>query len=354
MSVGSPQLVRQWLLIKRLCVSQTGLTVAELSAALEVTEKTIRRDLTVLKDAGLPVEEQAGVNNLKSYRITQPAKLPELSFTYDEALALYLGRRHLEPLAGTIVWEAARRAFRKIESSLGATAAKYLEKLAGSFHETRFGISDYAAHSDVIDQLMLGIEDRQVVFITYQSQRSTEPVTYDVHPYCVTRHRGTLYLIGYKPEDDAFRTWKVNRIERAEVDKMPFTRRPDFDAERFLQGSLGIYHETGEIAVTIRFAPAVARYAQEHHWHPSQQCHPQRDGSVLMEMTLAGTTELTAWLLSFGQHAQVLKPASLREHLQQELIAAAGNYQSTSEASTDSAQRRKDRSKSRSTRTTSR
>ncbi len=332
MTTGSPQLVRQWLLIKKLCVSQLGRSVAELADDLEVNAKTIRRDLTVFRDAGFPLEESTGPSGRKSYRITHGARLPELSFAYDEALALYLGRRHLEPLAGTFVWEAAQRAFCKIEASLGPTAIKYLGQIANAFHDTRFGLSDYSAHAEIIDQLLLGIEDRKVVFMTYRSQRSTEPVTYDVHPYCLSRHRDVLYLIGFKPEDDAFRTWKVNRIEAATVDRMPFTRRDDFCAEDYLAGSLGVYHETGNVDVVIRFSPQVARYVEESRWHSSQQCEREPDGYLQVQFKLSGTTELKSWVLGFGRHAEVLEPILLRTEIQNELVASLESYAKTSDS----------------------
>ncbi len=326
MTTGSPQLVRQWILLKKLCVSQTGWTIAELAAELEVNAKTIRRDIAVFRDAGFPVEDVRGASGSKSYRIPAGARVPGLSFAFDEALALYLGRRYLQPLAGTFVWTAADSAFRKIEATLGRPALKYLDRVAAAFHETSFGASNYAPHAETIDNLLIGIEDHKVVFITYQSQRSTEPVTYDVHPYGLARYRDTLYLLGYKPEDNAFRTWKVNRIESAQVDSMPFTRRPDFDAAQYLQGSLGIYHGTGDVKVAIRFSAEVARYVQESQWHDSQQCDPQRDGSVLVHLTLSGTKELKAWVLGFGRHAEVLEPEELRRELCRELQAALHGY----------------------------
>ncbi|MCA9118731.1 MAG: HTH domain-containing protein [Planctomycetaceae bacterium] len=69
MTTGSPQLVRQWLLLKKLCASHVGKTVAELSRELEVNAKTIRRDLIVFRDAGFPIDESTGAGGRKSYRI---------------------------------------------------------------------------------------------------------------------------------------------------------------------------------------------------------------------------------------------------------------------------------------------
>ena len=107
---------------------------------------------------------------------------------------------------------------------------------------------------------------------------------------------------------------------------MPFTRRADFNARQFLAGSLSIYHDTGDVVVKIRFSPDVARYVTESQWHPSQQCDLQRDGSLIVQLSLSGMTEVKSWVLSFGKHAEVLEPEELRDEIRQELEACLENY----------------------------
>jgi hypothetical protein len=89
-----------------------------------VTQKTIRRDLRVFKEVGFPVEETVGDRGRKAWRMSPPSGQPPLSFAYDEALALYLARRLMEPLLGTPFWEASCRAFRKIKVTLGSGTAR--------------------------------------------------------------------------------------------------------------------------------------------------------------------------------------------------------------------------------------
>jgi predicted DNA-binding transcriptional regulator YafY len=284
-----------------------------------VSEKTIRRDLATFRSAGFPIDEQAGEFGRKSYRIDPRWSKPDIGFTFDEALALYLGRKFLRPLAGTMIWEAAQRAFKKIRATLGESALKYLDKVGGAFHETAFGLSDYSGHGEILDNLLIGIEDRRVVFITYRSQRSTESVTYPIHPYCVKRHEGSLYVHGHKPDDGELRTWKLDRIEQANVDPMPFTMPADLDLEARFAGSLGIYDGQDDLHVKIRFTCEVARYVAEKQWHPSQQLAPQNDGSLIVDLQLSNTVEVKSWILSFGANAEVLEPDELRRDIADDL-----------------------------------
>jgi predicted DNA-binding transcriptional regulator YafY len=60
--------------------------------------------------------------------------------------------------------------------------------------------------------------------------------------------------------------------------------------------------------------------------HPSQQFARQRDGKVLLTMTVRGTTELRNWLLSLGPWAEVIEPESLRREVSDLFAEAAGLY----------------------------
>lgn len=116
---GQPRLIRQWILLRALCARRCGTTLPELAEEVEVGQRTVRRDLEIFRAAGFPLEEIVGQFGRKSWRIAPDKAQPGLSFTFDEAIALYLGRHLLEPLAGTVFWEAAQRAFKNIRASLG-------------------------------------------------------------------------------------------------------------------------------------------------------------------------------------------------------------------------------------------
>jgi len=321
-----PPLIRQWILLRMLCAKRHGMTVKEMVAEMDVSEKTIRRDLETFQAAGFPLQEQVGDFGRKHWQIDRDRAKPGLSFLFDEAIALYMGRRFLEPLAGTIFWQAAQRAFQKIRATLGTEVIDYMERFGTTFYQTTVGASYYSKKDDLIDTLMIGIEDQKAIFITYQSLRSTEPVTYDVYPYGLTYHRGSLYLIGKAPEKDEIRHWKVDRIEAAETTQVQFIRPGDFDLTDHLSKSFGVFQGDEEVEVRVRFSAEVARYVQESNWHHSQQLEEQGDGSVEACFTLDHTEEIKRWLLSFGRHAVVIEPLTLREEIIEELDTLISLY----------------------------
>jgi predicted DNA-binding transcriptional regulator YafY len=213
----------------------------------------------------------------------------------------------------------------RLAHRLSLVRSKYrradVERFAGMFHQTLVGVSDYTQKAEMIDQIMLGIEDKRAVFITYQSLQATEPVTYDVYPYGLACHRGSLYLVGFAPEHRQMRHWKVDRIEEAEVTPVPFNRPANFDLQQHFAKSFGVFHGDGEVHVRVRFSPSVARYVSELSWHSSQRLTPQKDGGVVAEFDLNNTEEIKRWVQSFGKHAVVLEPEPLRKEIFEELEA---------------------------------
>jgi len=155
------------------------------------------------------------------------------------------------------------------------------------------------------------------------------PSTYDIYPYGLTYHRGSLYLIGWAPEREEIRHWKVDRIEDAEVTQVPFNWPQDFDLHDHLAKSFGVFHGKSEFHVKVRFSPTVTRYVTESHWHGSQQLTPQKDGSLIAEFDLDNTEEIKRWLFSFGRHATVLEPTELRKDIAEELTAMLKKHTQT-------------------------
>jgi predicted DNA-binding transcriptional regulator YafY len=320
-------IARQWRLLQILSARRQGATVRELAAEMEVVDKTIRRDLVFLAKTGFPLTETVGDYNRKSWKLETSPGIASLKFNMTEILSLYLARRFLEPLAGTSAWEGAQSAFKKIRATLSDSAIDYLDKLARVFQQTPLASADYSQHAELIERLLIATEDRKITWIVYQSARATEPVSTEVYPLTLVWHRGSLYLLAHAREDDKVKTYKVDRITEVEVSDLKFNLPEDLDAQRFLSSSFGIISGDGTVTkVSVRFDPTVARYVTERKWHATQKLTKQRDGSLLAEFHLGDLREFRAWLLSFGSHAEVLEPETLKIDLIETINAMTNVY----------------------------
>lgn len=321
----TPQTERHWLLLRTLSTNRNGSTVSELAQEFSVSEKTIRRDLVQLQRLGFPVEEVTEQRGRKRWHARD---VPNLAFNPGEAMALFLARRLMEPLAGTYFWEDAQSAFRKIRATLGDDAIRHLERLMALVHDPHQRASDYRKHGEILDQLMIGIEERRFTFITYRSSKSTEPLSYDVHPYGLVHHRGSLYLVADSQHHGEFRVFKVDRISDVSLEELRFNRKKEFNLKTFFKGSFGVWRENEEpVRVVVRFASAVSRYVEEHHWPGLERKTFAPDGGLLCVFRLAGYQEIKSWILSFGAQAVVLEPDELVQAVRSEAERLAWYYQ---------------------------
>lgn len=234
----------------------------------------------------------------------------------------------MQPLTGTLLEESFQSVARKIELVLSDEAREYFARLAESWHIVSGPVNDYGNRSEFLDDLHRASSEQRLTWLTYQSQTSTEPVTYDVHPYGLVMKGSSVYLVAYAPQHGEVRHYKLDRISGVDVQSLKFQKPADFDLAEHLSGTWGIYRGTATepLRVRVRFAREVARYVQEKRWHPSQQLAPQPDGSVLAEYELVALEELKAWVMSFGPKAEVLEPASLRDEIIRELTESLAQY----------------------------
>lgn len=319
-------LARQWRIVKLLS-SPSGLTLEELASELDVSIKSIRRDLKELREADIPLAESTGPHGKKTWRLDMSRSVPT-TFNFDEIAALYFGRLFFERLAGTSLWASANSAFQKIERSLGAAGMAYLDQLTPLFHQTSVGVTDYSSRADKIDALRTACEDLRVVTAEYESVGAGKPRRYTLHPMGITEYEGSLYAAVASPGWDGVRNFKVDRFHRIELQNECFERPADFDLKSHFAYSFGIYHQDGEpFRVRVRFEPEAAQYVSEKTWHVSQTLERNEDGSVILSVELSSTRSFMSWVLGFRSAATVLEPPGFVKEIQNEIAAMSRNYQ---------------------------
>ena len=298
--------------------------IASLAIRFNTSVKTVRRDIQELRSHGVAVSEDNGPFNRKTYSI-QRDELPPLRLTYDEALAIFLGKASMSVFAETGLEQAATSGFQKLRLTLGETESNYVDKLLKRIHFTKLE-SIGSKDRSVVDDLLVAIEDCRATFIEYLSASSTEPLTYDIYPYGLAEHKGSLYVVGFSCHHSEVRTWKLERIHSTELTLFPFTRPADFDLALYFEGAFAIVAGSKKQTVRIRFDASAVRYVCEKRFHPSQENEMQSDGGVIVQFSLSSLIEIRSWVLSFGCHAEVFEPIELRISLRGEAEQLAQVY----------------------------
>ncbi|TWU56376.1 HTH domain protein [Rubripirellula tenax] len=316
---------RQLHLLRLLQNRRQGVTVDDLSRQFGVSLKTVRRDLVRLRDAGFPIQEATEAHGRHRWSM-HGESTTGAGLAFDEAFALALSTQCIGSLAGTEIGDAARSAMAKLRSGLCERTLDYCDRLARSITLLQSRGVDYADKADILEQILLGHEERRNVFIAYHSRGSTEPLTYPISPYAIRQYQNAVYIIGHSEQHDEVRCFKLDRIVEAERIEFPFTIPATFDADAYLGPAFGIYSGEPE-RVEIKIAAAAARPIAESEWHASQEVVHHADGTLTLTMQVAITPELESWILSLGPEAKVIEPESLAEAIAAKATAIAAQYQ---------------------------
>jgi predicted DNA-binding transcriptional regulator YafY len=292
---------------------------SSLARDLEVTARTVHRDFDFLRenfDAPLTFDPQHN-----GYFYSDPDfRLPYLSVSEGEYLALFLAERLVQENRNTPYVEDLHRLFDKITRLLIDPITIDLRHIAGSFsfHHTAFT----ADTLETMQRLHGAIQRRQRLEIAYQSMTRKEALCRLVDPYHLASLDGDWYLIAYCHRRRAVLMFVPSRIRELHETETTFELPDDFDVSDYLKGAFRKVRGDGALqTVRLRFAPTAARYVRERVWHPTQELQEHADGSLTLTFRVDHLLEVKRWALSFGAECEVMAPALLRDELGKDVRA---------------------------------
>jgi proteasome accessory factor B len=307
------QLTRQWKLVQ-LLAGRVGRTLAQLTAELGVTKRTVQRDIEVLTEAGFPLTSEMRNGTVFWHFMEGFHAEAPIALTLTEQMALYFSKGLFKPLQGTPIYESLESAIQKVGSQLPAQSFKFLRGLDQGVAVSSFGWKDYSHSKEVIDALTRAVFNKFTVRILHRAPYHEKATEREVDPYKLWYANNGLYMVGHDHREDALRTFAVERIQSAKLTNRRFEIPLDFNFDEFQKTAFNvIWGEPQE--VRIRFSAAQAPYIKERTWHPSQNIENCDDGCVILTLHVGDLGEVKRWLIGFGAEAMVLVPGELREEI---------------------------------------
>lgn len=316
----SAQVTRQWHLLRRL-ESSRGATLQELADSLPDDFpkhlRTLRRDLEALEAAGFPLVTERAGGQTRWKLIDGFHRLPALTFSPTELMALTFSRNLLKPLEGTQIHASLESALTKAAAALPPPGLAYVRQMQDLFSVRLGPHKAYRQHRETIDRLTRAIAETRTVQMRYYSASRNATTRREVDPYRLWYAAGALYLIAYCHRRRDVRMFAVDRIRSLTITDHPCQMPLGFDVEAYVRDALVVMR--GEpIAVELLFDQATAAWAKDRLWHPSQRLTPLRGGRLRMTLQVADTRELVGWVLSFGRGVRVISPPALRKQIREE------------------------------------
>jgi predicted DNA-binding transcriptional regulator YafY len=288
-----------------LLLQQLGqMTAAELAETLEVSVRTIYRDLEALSAAGVPVYAEAGRNG--GCRLVDGYRTRLTGLTTKEAEALFasgvtgpIGQLGL----GTVLGAAQLKLLAALPKELADRAASARQR----FHFDAPGWFRTTRNEPHLADLATAVwEDRRVV-VRYRHPDSDESATRNLEPLGLVSKAGVWYLVARR--DGELRTYRVSRVADVELVDEHFERPDDFDLVQYWDASVATFEsELPPVAVVVRGTP-VGLQALRGLTPPA----PADPGTFLV--TFDSLDDAYYEVLRTGAAVEVVEPEPLRTRL---------------------------------------
>jgi predicted DNA-binding transcriptional regulator YafY len=201
-------------------------TARSLAEKLQVSHRTIYRDVQDLQLSGMPITGEAGVG----YTLRRDLDIPPLMFDREEIAALVLGARMVEAWGGTQLTEAANRALRKIEAVLPTELREKVDDVLLYAP----GLRAPAQLRSKLDALHAAAQQRRVLLVSYRREDG-QPSVRRLHPLALYFWGGTWTLAAWCELRRDFRNFRIDRIDHVDTLEEHFTPKPGQTLADFLK-----------------------------------------------------------------------------------------------------------------------
>jgi len=285
------------------------LTSRELARRLEVSERTMHRDMEALSASGVPVFAMRGSHGGWQLDEGWRTQVPGL----DEAELRAFLMAQPQVVGDQRLVLAAERALAKLIAAMPVP----LRERAASIRQ-RLHIDTTRWYGTIEDLSMLPIvqdavsRDRKLKILYKRDGQTAERI---IDPLGLVAKGTVWYLVAHTPR--GFRTYRVSRIQQAQLLDQPCERPPDFDLAAYWKASTEQFRERPRYGATLRLEPQTAETMKS--WGCFSNVESGQNGSpdewVTMRAQFEDEEHACFVVLGLGPRADVLEPEKLRQRV---------------------------------------
>jgi predicted DNA-binding transcriptional regulator YafY len=284
---------------------------SELAGRLEVSLRTLRRDVDRLRDLGYPVDAQPGVEG--GYRLAPGASLPPLVLDDDEAVALTVGLQAAAQSAVAGMAEASVRALTTVTQVLPPRLRRRADALRAVTVPAAWGAAGPAVDPQVLTAVATACRDTERLEFGYTAGDGarTERLT---EPFRLVAQGRRWYLVAYDLDRGDWRSFRLDRLTGPRSTGRRFAPRtlPADDAAAFVRSGLDGQRPSGHAMEAEVEAPAEQVRARLGQWATVEAVDA---GRCRVRMETHDLSWAALALGSVGAEFTVVSPPELRELL---------------------------------------
>jgi predicted DNA-binding transcriptional regulator YafY len=292
---------------------QTG---RELATRLEVSERTVHRDMDALSAAGIPVVALRGARGGWQLDDGWRTKVPAL----DEAELRAFLMAQPRVVGDRRLAAAAQRALDKLMAALPVSLRARAASMRQRLHVDTTGWWGAADELEALPTVQDAVSrDRKLAF--HYRRASGERVDRIVDALGLVAKGSTWYLVAQTPA--GLRTYRVSRIERAALLDAPCARPAGFDLAAYWKASTTQFMETrSRYHATLRLHPRAAERVKAWRMSPTETgSGADTDGWITLRLHFEDEEQARFVALGFGPRAQIIEPDELRRRVSADIAA---------------------------------
>jgi predicted DNA-binding transcriptional regulator YafY len=300
---------------------------SELASRLDVSPRTIRRDIDRLRELGYPVHASAGVAG--GYRLQAGASMPPLLLDDEEAVAIAVGLRFAAGGSVAGIDDASVRALAKLEQVLPSRLRRRVNALQ-TYTVPMLNEGGPTVDPDALIVIVQACRDLERLTFDYRSREGADTKRL-VEPHRLVSAGRRWYLVAWDVDRHDWRTFRVDRLERCVAQGIHFHPRelPAEDAAAYVANAIASTFTRFE--AVVKFHAPVAELAGK--VRPQDGQLEQVDETSCILRTSGDSLEwLAAWIGWFGIDFEVVQPPELIDYIR----TLAGRLEHATRNGTDS------------------
>lgn len=308
-----------------------AVSLTELSKELNCAKQTVSRLITQLEASRYGKVIRLKKGHQVFYQLDGPERLPKLSLNAEGLRQLALCRDFTAHLLPENMRKNVEATLKRAAAFLPEGEEEQERDLSPTGYAIVKGRINYTNFQEQLNALWQAILANSVCDILYQPSLYKEASRFEYAPKRLIAYNNTCYIRGWIVTEkgtalnvyETPHTLALHRCKEVVLTKRTSDHLPEPPNEH--PGAFG-FIDNVPFEASIHFSKDAATYVAEREWSQEQKVEMQEDGSVILSVVVRSLDEFIAWILTFADKSEVIKPDWLRKEVAERVFSLCKKY----------------------------